>query len=76
MTSFLTEKELAQHLKCSVPAIRVWRREKGMPTLHFGRLVRFELPTVLAWFADREPKRGEGGRDEEAQGGHAPQMAG
>jgi len=46
---FLTEKELAGVLRCSVPAVRLWRKQ-GLPALHFGRLLRFRLPEVLAWF--------------------------
>jgi len=53
MHGLLTEGELAAHLKCSRPAIRVWRRQ-GMPARRFGRLVRFELDKVLAWFEARE----------------------
>lgn len=53
---FLTEREVAARLKCSVPAMRVWRRQ-GMPALHFGRLVRFRLDDVLCWFEQREQKR-------------------
>jgi excisionase family DNA binding protein len=50
--TFLTERELSERLRCSVPAIRVWRKQ-GMPTRRFGRLVRFELPAVLEWFERR-----------------------
>jgi excisionase family DNA binding protein len=53
---FLTEKELAKALRCSVPAVRRWRYD-GMPVKRFGRLVRFELPTVLAWFEQRDAQR-------------------
>lgn len=52
-TSFLTERELAAKLRCSVAAVRVWRTQ-GMPVRRFGRLVRFELAPVLAWFERRE----------------------
>jgi len=48
--AILTERELSEVLKCSVAALRVWRRTKGLPCLKFGRLIRYELPTVLAWF--------------------------
>jgi len=59
---FLTEKGLAAILNCSVPAVRKWRYD-GMPVKRFGRLVRFELATVLAWFEERDAQRrakGEG----------------
>lgn len=49
---FLTRRELAELLGCSIPAIAVWRRQ-GMPARHFGRLVRYELEPVLAWFDHR-----------------------
>ena len=49
----LTEKELQQKLKCSGPAIRVWRRQ-GMPFIRLGRLVRFEFESVLNWFIKRQ----------------------
>ena len=52
-SEFLTERQLAAKLQCSVPAIRVWRRE-GMPARRFGRLVRFELEPVLRFFAERQ----------------------
>ena len=48
---FITERELAAVLQCSLPAIRAWRR-KGLPAHRFGRLVRFKLDEVLAWFGD------------------------
>jgi phage terminase Nu1 subunit (DNA packaging protein) len=47
--TFLTEKELAAVLRCSVPAVRIWRKQ-GLPALHFGRLLRYRLADVLAWF--------------------------
>ena len=50
---FLTDRQLAAQLKCSRPAIRVWRRQ-GLPTRRFGKLVRFELDKVLAWFEQRQ----------------------
>lgn len=50
--NLLTAGELAQQLKCSVPAIRLWTR-RGMPSHRFGRLVRYEPDSVLAWFALR-----------------------
>ncbi len=50
---FLTEREVAAQLRCSIPAIRAWRR-KGLPAHRFGRLVRFRLCEVLAWFAEHE----------------------
>jgi excisionase family DNA binding protein len=56
MMEFLTEKELAQALRCSVPAVRRWRYD-GMPVKRFGRLVRFELQAVLAWFEQRDAQR-------------------
>jgi excisionase family DNA binding protein len=49
---FLTERELAATLKCSRPAIRKWRKD-GLPCYRFGRLVRFDLATVLLWFEKR-----------------------
>jgi phage terminase Nu1 subunit (DNA packaging protein) len=52
-TPLLTEKELSAFLKCSVPALRVWRRD-GLPSVRLGRLVRYQLDDVLAWFADRQ----------------------
>ena len=46
---FLNERELAVVLKCSRPAIRSWRK-RGLPHRRFGRLVRYELDSVLRWF--------------------------
>jgi len=49
----LNERELATKLKCSVPAIRLWRSQ-GMPFRRLGkRLVRFEYERVLSWFQQR-----------------------
>ena len=56
MVEILTEKELAGRLKCSVPAIRVWKRQ-GMPVRKIGRLNRYELSRVLAWFDGRQDSR-------------------
>jgi excisionase family DNA binding protein len=53
LMKFLTQKELAQRLRCSEAAIRVWRR-KGLPTLRFGRLVRFSLEAALSWFQSQQ----------------------
>ena len=64
---FLTEKELATALRCSVPAVRRWRYD-GMPFKHFGRLVRFELQAVLAWFEQRDAQRR--GEQEAMEGAH------
>jgi excisionase family DNA binding protein len=51
----LTDRELASRLKCSRPAIRVWRRQ-GLPAIRFGRLVRFDFDKVMAWFEERNKK--------------------
>jgi excisionase family DNA binding protein len=53
--SFLTERELSQVLKCSVAALRTWRRKNGLPFIKLGRLVRYELRAVLAWFESQKP---------------------
>jgi len=53
VVEFLTEKELQRVLKCSLPGIRQWRRE-GMPCRRFGKLIRFELEKVLAWFEQKQ----------------------
>lgn len=50
--TFLDERQLASTIGCSVPAIRHWRRG-GLPYYRFGRLVRFRLDDVLAWFKER-----------------------
>lgn len=64
MLEILTEKELAGRLKCSVPAIRLWKRQ-GMPVRKIGRLNRYELSRVLAWFDGRQDSRKEGGLTQE-----------
>jgi len=51
-TKLYTYQELSQEMKCSVGALRKWRRQ-GMPCLFFGRLVRFRLDDVLQWFAEK-----------------------
>ena len=44
-----TALELKDKLKVSLPAIRKWTRN-GMPCRRLGgRLVRFELASVVAW---------------------------
>ena len=48
----LTEQELAELLRCSVAGVRAWRRH-GMPARNLGRLVRYELATVLRWHDER-----------------------
>jgi excisionase family DNA binding protein len=55
----LTEKEIAAALRCSVPAIRLWRKQ-GLPALRLGRLVRFRFDEVVRWFENRpqSPYRG------------------
>jgi len=53
--AFLTRRELAAQLKCSVAAIRVWQRQ-GLPVLRLGRLCRYRLADVLEWFAARDKK--------------------
>jgi excisionase family DNA binding protein len=55
---FDTEKELAELLRCSRPAIRLWRKQ-GLPSRRFGRLVRFDRRAVLAWFESRERAQGD-----------------
>jgi excisionase family DNA binding protein len=58
-TQFHTIEGVSHTLHCSKAAIRRWCRE-GMPYKRFGRLVRFELPAVLAWFEQRDThRRGE-----------------
>jgi excisionase family DNA binding protein len=55
IADYHTEKEVASVLKCSVAAVRKWRRV-GLAAKRFGRLVRFQLPEVLAWFEAREKR--------------------
>jgi phage terminase Nu1 subunit (DNA packaging protein) len=50
--ALLTERELAAVLRCSVAGVRAWRR-RGMPARKLGRLVRYELESVLRWHAER-----------------------
>ena len=50
-----TARSLATRLQVSVAAIRAWCRQ-GMPSRHLGRLVRFDLAEVLAWFEKREDR--------------------
>lgn len=56
--AFLTDRQLAKTLQCSVPAIRLWNRQ-GMPCRRFGRLVRYRLEDVLRWFDERQQRNGQ-----------------
>lgn len=66
----MTVSDLADELKTSVPAIRLWTRQ-GMPHRRFGRLVRYELDAVLDWFAEREAKRRAQRKGDNANGNGA-----
>jgi excisionase family DNA binding protein len=48
------EKELAERIGCTIFAIRQWRRNKHLPFLRIGRLVRFELEAVHSWLAQQQ----------------------
>jgi phage terminase Nu1 subunit (DNA packaging protein) len=49
LEEMFTALELKDKLKVSLPAIRKWT-QKGMPCKKLGgRLVRFEMSSVLAW---------------------------
>jgi excisionase family DNA binding protein len=49
----LTARELAERLKVSVAAVRVWTRQ-GMPCIRLrGRLVRFDV-TAWEWIQQRQ----------------------
>ncbi len=52
--AFFTDRELAVLLRCSVAAVRSWRR-CGMPAHKFGRLVRYDLGSVMRWHTERNP---------------------
>lgn len=53
-TELLSAVELAEFLSVPLSTIYYWRHVgKGPPALRAGRLLRFELATVLAWLDRR-----------------------
>lgn len=48
----ITADQLAIELNCSSASVRVWTR-KGMPVQRIGRLTRYDVESVLAWFRER-----------------------
>lgn len=52
----VNRQQLASHLCCTPSAIDAFRR-RGLPTVFIGRLVRFRVSQVEAWFEDLAAER-------------------
>ena len=49
----LTRKEVCKLLNVSLPTLDFLRREKKLPELKVGKIVRFNKDAVLKWFEDQ-----------------------
>lgn len=57
MKQVMTEDELATELNVTVPTIRRWRAERGLPFIRVSRnVVRFNRDSVLAWLDGQEER--------------------
>ena len=54
MSDFLTVKEVANLLKCSVRTVNYLRTNSGLPCVKLERLVRFSKEQVEAWIAEKQ----------------------
>lgn len=52
---FATAAELARHLRVAEPTVRAWLRFTEIPVIRVGRLVRFDVDAVEAWYASGGP---------------------
>ena len=48
----LTRKEVCELLHVSLPTLDYLRREKSLPELKVGKIVRFNKEAVLKWFKE------------------------
>ena len=52
MSSLLTERETAERLRCTVAALRRWRREhRGPKWIKLGRLIRYSIADLESFIA-------------------------
>lgn len=54
MSEFLTVKQVAELLQCSVRTVNELRAKNGLPCVKLGRLVRFSKEQVQAWLAEKQ----------------------
>jgi excisionase family DNA binding protein len=53
--NYLDARELAEHYSVSRSTVQNWISEEGCPHIMRGKVLRFELAAVDAWFRGREP---------------------
>jgi excisionase family DNA binding protein len=53
MVELLTVKDLEKRLKIFYPTLYKWAREGEIPSIRFGRQVRFDPDAVEAWIRSR-----------------------
>lgn len=51
--NYLDTSELAEHYGISRTTVHTWIRDEGCPHILRGRVLRFELAAVEAWFRGR-----------------------
>jgi hypothetical protein len=52
---YMDAKEIAAHFGVSRATVSNWTAKEGCPHLLRGKVLRFELAAVEAWFRGREP---------------------
>jgi predicted DNA-binding transcriptional regulator AlpA len=55
--SYLDAAEIGVHFGVSRATIHAWIYEDGCPHIKRGKLLRFELAAVEAWFRSRKPSK-------------------
>jgi excisionase family DNA binding protein len=53
--NYVDAKEIAEHFGVSRATVHAWIHEESCPHILKGRVLRFELAAVEAWFRGREP---------------------
>lgn len=50
-------KELSNYLKISIPEIRKLVREKKIPNLRIGKMIKFDLVSINKWLENLEEEQ-------------------
>lgn len=54
---YMTVSEVAEYLTVRPSTIRTWTRDRKIPTIALGSLVRYDKEQIDKWMADREVAR-------------------
>jgi hypothetical protein len=63
INDFIKFDQLAKEIGIKERTLQEWRKNKGMPVIEIGKVIRVYRPNFLKWFVSFENKEGNDGND-------------